>query len=131
MACSSRELPAGPAQEAHCGPRGAAGADVRRHPAVQAGVRRRVHGVPRHGRVLAPLVRRGAPGTDGLPHQEAARRGGNPLWQGEDLPTREMRGQNQEEILLGRLAAVMPRGGRKGDPWKVLCFVGVKRAEWK
>lgn len=131
MACSCRELPAGPAQEGHGGPRGAAGADVRRHPAVQAGVRRRVHGVPRHGRVLTPLVCRGAPGTDGLPHQKAACRGGNPLWQGKDLPPREMRGQDQEEILLGELAAVTPRGGGKGDRWEVLSLVGVKRAEWK
>lgn len=113
MACCFRELPAGPAQEAHRGPRGAAGADVRRHPAVQAGVRRRVHGVPRHGRVLTPLVRRGAPGTDGLPHQKAARRRGNPLWQREDLPPREMRGQNQEEVLLSKLPAMTPEGDFK------------------
>lgn len=78
---------------------------------MQAGVRRRVHRVPRHGRVLAPLVRRGAPGTDGLPHQEAARRRGNPLWQRKDLPPREMRGQNQEEVLLGKLSQGDPSEG--------------------
>lgn len=69
--------------------------------------------MPRHGRVLTPLVRRGAPGTDGLPHQKAARRRGNPLWQREDLPPREMRGQNQEEVLLSKLPAMTPEGDFK------------------
>lgn len=58
--------------------------------------------MPGHGRLRPPLVRRGAPGPDGVSDQEAARRGRDTMWEREDLPAGQVCGQNQEKILLSK-----------------------------
>ena len=67
--------------------------------------------MPRHGCVRPPLVRRGAPGPDGVPDQEAAGRGGNAMWEREDLPAGQVCGQNQEKILFGKCFSCHARPG--------------------
>lgn len=60
--------------------------------------------MPRHGRVLPPMVRCHSTGPDGLPDQEASRRGGDALREGTHLPAGEVRGQDAQEALLGKNA---------------------------
>lgn len=55
-----------------------------------------------NGRLCAPLVRRGAPGPDGVPDQEAASRGRDAMWEREDLPAGQVCGQNQEKVLFSK-----------------------------
>lgn len=84
------------------GARGAAGPELRRCAPVPARLRPGVHGVPGHGRVRPPLVRRHPQGPDGVPDQEAARRGGHPVWQGPHLSAGQVCGQDPQETLLGK-----------------------------
>lgn len=44
----------------------------------------------------------GAPRPNGVPDQEAACRGGDALWEGQNLPAGQMCGQNEEKILLSK-----------------------------
>lgn len=69
---------------------------------MQPDLRARVLGVSRDGRVRPPLVRRGAPGPDGVSDQEAASRGRDTMWKREDLPAGQVCGQDQEKILFSK-----------------------------
>lgn len=83
------------------GPGGAPRAELRRCAPVPLGLRPRVHSLPWHGRMFQALVCRDPPGTDGVPHQEAASRGGDPLREGAHLPAGQMCGQDPQETLFG------------------------------
>lgn len=69
---------------------------------MQPDVRARVLGVSGHGRVRPPVVCCGAPGPDGVSHQEAAGCGRDAMWEREDLPAGQVCGQNQEKILFSK-----------------------------
>lgn len=83
------------------GPGGAPGAELRRCAPMPLGLRPRVHSLPWHGRVFQALVCRDSSGTDGMPDQEAACRGGDPLREGTHLPAGQVCGQDPQETLLG------------------------------
>lgn len=107
------------------GPRGAPGAELRRRPAVSAGLRPRVHSLPRHGRVLSAVVRRDSPGPDGVPDQEAAGGGGNALREGTHLPAGEVRGQDPQETLLGKTDGRYENIRKQPNGQKNVCFFGL------
>lgn len=69
---------------------------------MQPDIWARVLRVPRDGRLRSPVVCRGAPGPDGVSDQEAASRGRDTMWEGEDLPAGQVCGQNQEKILFSK-----------------------------
>jgi len=104
-------LPPGRSTDAAARPGGAAGPELRRRAPVPPGLRARVHGVPRHGRVRAAVVRGDAEGPDGVPHQEAARRGGHAVRQGPHLPAGEVHGQDPQEAVLGKARRTDGDGG--------------------
>ncbi len=52
--------------------------------------------------MFSAVVRRNSTGTDGVPDQEAAGRGGNALREGTHLPAGQVCGQDPQETLLGK-----------------------------
>lgn len=65
-----------------------------------------------------PVVRSDTPGADGVPDQEAARRGGHAVWQGSHLPPGQVCGQDPQETLLGKDRVEGEREGGEEREWE-------------